>query len=77
MRLIYVNWKKNIPSLLFVGCETERKTTEVCKCESMLVSWNEFFNLAENLLRNISLEEFTFRHLQIYHYNHRFVYEDE
>jgi len=77
MKLIYVNWKKNIPSLFFVGCETERKTTKVCECESVLVSWNEFFNLPENPLRYISLEEVTFRHFQIYHYNHRFVCEDE
>ena len=77
MRLICVNWKKNILSLFFVGCETERKTTEVCGCESVLVSRNELFNLPENLLRNVSLEEVTFRHLQTYHYNHRFVCEDE
>jgi hypothetical protein len=50
MRLIYVNWKRNIPNLFFVGCETERKTTEVYGCESMLVSKNEFFNLPENPL---------------------------
>ena len=44
MRLIYVNWKKNIPSLFFFGCETERKTTEVCGYDSVLVTSNELFN---------------------------------
>lgn len=77
MRLIYVNWKKNIPSLLFVVCETERKTTEVCGYELMLVSSIEFFNVSENPLRNISLEEVAYLHLQTYHYNHRFVCEEE
>jgi hypothetical protein len=73
MRLIHVNWKKNIPNLFFVGCETERKLTEVCGCESMPVSKNGFFNLPENPLRNISLEDVTDLHLPTYHYNHRFV----
>ena len=77
MRVVYSNWKKSIPSLFFVGCETERKTTEVCGCESMLVSRNEFFNLSENPLRSISLDDVTYLHLQTYHYNHRFVCEDE
>jgi hypothetical protein len=63
MRQIYVNWKKNISSLFFVGCETERKTTEVY--ESMLVSSNELFNVSENPLRNISLEEATYLHINL------------
>ena len=72
MRLIYVNWKKNVPSFFFVGCETEGRTTEVCGCESTLVSRNEFFNLSDNPPRNISLEGVTYLHLQTYHYSYRF-----
>jgi hypothetical protein len=64
------NCKKNFRNLFYVGCKTERKATEVCACESMLVSRNEFFSLPENPLRDISLEDVTYLHVQTFDYSH-------
>lgn len=32
LKLIYINWRKNIPNWFYVRCDTKRHATEICKC---------------------------------------------